>query len=427
MNPMTARSVNRLARSVLAASLLLGLAPAAAASVLVVSAGGGPGVDFTSVQAAVDAAADGDVLLVVGVSTSHIDEVLAMPDKGLVIMGLSSPFFGKPQVGRLNLPGLSAGRSVIVRGLSVGPVQVDGCAGAVLLEDCAIGGGQVPFAAPFTAVKNSAHVAFTRCTFLGAASGFGTFPGEAGLAVDASTVALYDCQLTGGAGRDATFLFDEVVGAVATEGGQGLQIWSGTVFASGSEIRGGEGGSGAVSQSGLSCQSPKKGGTGVRTHGQLIRLDTTIAGGLPGFAPPCASPANQGADVITQGDGSVSVLPEAARELEITSPVESDGDCHVSIVGQPGDNVVLLQSLVAFGQLHAGLKGMLAGQPPYFTFLLGTIGPTGSINFNAHMPPGPLPAGIEAVTLIVQVLTGADSGGGLLSSPSVITLVDDLP
>jgi len=425
----------RTACAVLSAHLVVLAGLAAAQSVHVVDPAGGG--DFTSLQAAVDAAADGDAIIVVAAQpVTLIDNAVEIVDKGVVIMGIDSASGFQPRFGRFAVLGLSAGKSVIVRNIRVQssgtftPFELTGCAGAVLFEDCSGTAGSGSFGTiPQFVIQQSSHVVLTRCDFDGANGAPGAVQsttGGPGLVVEESTVAIYDSTITGGFGIYAQFIGDFLLN-VATEGGQGLQIWSGNVFVSGSAIRGGNGGGGAQSASGTSCSPPKKGGAGLRTYGHLTRLDSTIEGGEPGFVPACASPANPGADIVLQDDGSVSEVPELSRELVISSPVESNGSCNVAIHGQPGDNVVLLQSLVGFGQLHAGLKGALAGQPPYFTILLGAIGPNGNLVFNVHLPPGPLPAGIEAVTLIEQVLTGADSGGGLLSSPSVITIVDNLP
>jgi hypothetical protein len=419
----------RSALAVLAAHLLLAGALAAQTVYVVDPAGGG---DFTTVQPAVDAAADGDVLIVLAKpGAGEIDNAVEIADKSLVILGILPTTFIQPQIGSLAVVGLSAGKSVIVRGIRMqSSFDATGCEGVVLLEDCAVASGAVAFGTtPTSVIQQSSHVVFARCSIDGAnglGSGTTAATGGPGLVVEDSTVALYDCLVTGGSGGYAQF-FGEFLFNFPTVGGQGLQIWSGTVFASGSDIQGGQGGAGAQSQSGATCAAPTKGGSGVRNYGHLIRLDTSITGGLPGTAPPCASPAEQGPDVLLLDDGSVSELPELGRSLEISSPVEADGLCNISVSGQPGDNVVLLQSFAPFGQLHAGLKGVLAGQPPYFTFLLGTLGPGGTLSFPVHIPPGPLPGGLEAITLIEQVLTGANSGGGLLSSPSVVTLVNDLP
>ena len=54
-------------------------------------------------------------------------------------------------------------------------------------------------------------------------------------------------------------------------------------------------------------------------------------------------------------------------------------------------------------------------------------GMDGSLTFDVTLPGGLLPPGIEAVSFVEQAVTAAAGGGGLLSSPSALVLVDEIP
>jgi len=129
----------------------------------------GPGVDFTTIQAAVNAAADGDTILVnLGAYVGNV----AIANKRLVILGLPGPVGSQPAItGTLWIGGLQTDRSVVLRHLQFIPLPSDtasvlitNCDGPVLVEDCPM----VNFSSSATAaprVAHSSHVVFTRCTF----------------------------------------------------------------------------------------------------------------------------------------------------------------------------------------------------------------------------------------------------------------------
>jgi len=62
-----------------------------------------------------------------------------------------------------------------------------------------------------------------------------------------------------------------------------------------------------------------------------------------------------------------------------------------------------------------------------FVFALGPAAADGSLSFSIPLPGNLLPAGVHAVQFVDQCVVAAASGGGLLSSPSSVVLVDDLP
>jgi hypothetical protein len=387
-------------------------------------------VDFTTVQAAVNASSDGDVLLLLGMQT---DSLVQIVNKGLVLAGVAAVGPSQPRVDRLTISNLAADKSISVRNLDVGEFAVEtsllvsNCAGPVLFEDCSVSAGVEFFASvPAPRVEHSGHVVFTRCSLTGSQDLSGSGPGASeGLIIDDASVSLYDCQVTGGIGTNAVFVFNTIPNP-ATPGGIGVRVLSGTLFAAASTITGGKGGNGVLQANGPGCLAPANGGLGLELNGLLRRLDTTIAGGSAGTAVACGS-ASDGAAMSVLAGGSVMDIPETLRSLEITSPVQGGDTLTISIHGNPGELVLFMQALAPLANFHVGLKGTLAGSPPYATFLLGPLAGDGTLTIPVSVPLGILPPGLQAVHVVDQLVVKADSGGGLLSTPSTVLIVDDLP
>jgi hypothetical protein len=300
------------------------------------------------------------------------------------------------------------------------------CAGPVLFEDVVVTG--IMFITPVRMrVERSHKVVVSRSTLSGATNVSST-TSPSGIDIVDATVTLYDCSVTGGAGADAAFVFGSLE-RPATDGGPGLRASGSTVFLSGSTVTGGNGGDG-VDNFGSSggCLPPADGGHGVELTGSLLRrMDSSIAAGAAGVPASCGPLASPGTDLVLDGASLIVDIPETLRTLAISSPIEQGGTCSVEIHGQPFEPVILLQSLLPAGTFLAGLKGTLAGVPPYVTYSLGTLDGTGTLAFTVGIPANLLPPGIEGVVIVDQLVSAAASGGGLLSSPSTLVLVDALP
>ena len=172
----------------------VGRARASAGDVLVVDDDGGVGVGFVDLQAAVDAAGEGDVILVRGGTYSGFivdgKALTVQADTGATVDVAS------PSSVSVNVVNLGAGQSVVLRGLHVegGSLGIEppfqqsyragfsatDNAGSVWVEDCRIRG-----TAGGAVVRDSASVAFVRSRLRGedlaGVFGFQTSPGGAGL------------------------------------------------------------------------------------------------------------------------------------------------------------------------------------------------------------------------------------------------------
>ena len=193
--------------------LALLLPSAAAGQVLVVDDGGG--ADFTAIQDAVAAAAEGGTVLVKAGSYDGV----AIDGKALTVVAEAGQ--AVQLGGAVTVTNLAAGQTVVLHGLAASSapkklearLEITDCAGDVWVEDCAFSAAAgfelatSPISPePVAVVRNSDRVSLTRCTLKGTdglAGGFSVVhAGGALLAVD-SDVALYECDLQGGRGSDA--------------------------------------------------------------------------------------------------------------------------------------------------------------------------------------------------------------------------------
>ena len=226
----------------LLAPCLLALSAAAGGSVLVVDDDGGPGVDFTTIQAAVDAAADGAVLLVRDGTYAGFQ----VQAKSLQILADAG---AAPEVGSMSIRDLAPNQEVLLRGLTSdnllpnGALALNHNQGFVWVEDCTLGFpatltifGPPPFGGAGVHAVDSAGLALLRCTVFGGYNPtVSPIAGEPALRVILSSVWLYDCELTGAAG------FFTNVSLPEADPGPGAFLDEGFLWASGSRIEGGKG------------------------------------------------------------------------------------------------------------------------------------------------------------------------------------------
>lgn len=237
----------------------------AAQSTWVVDSAGGPGVNFTTIQEAVDAAADGDLVVVRGSPTAYAPAIVM---KGLRIVG-------QPKAGLRPIlaPGgygffvqyLQANRPCTLAGFDAVPgakLAVLSCAAPVVLDS--IGSPGAGFTVTITQVSSitvrdstfepgsgyslvtaQSTVVLSRCTLLGrnaSLAGGGT-PALAGIVATLGTVTLVDCTVTGGLGAGSAYPGSAALGmALANATVTGLTSLTG-------------GGSLAVEQTGVSAST----------------------------------------------------------------------------------------------------------------------------------------------------------------------------
>ena len=364
----------------LLAALGLLIAAPAQAGVTVVDASSPAPV----VQAAVDAAASGDILLV---EPGEIDgsSTITIDGKALTLIADG----GTVPLGRLIVKNLPAGQQVTVRGFTIdttfmtsnvfftGQIEVRNCAGSVWIESCTAtapptSGGA--FGTTFTAVagalvENSSAVVLLRCRLTGGRGGpeqpsctipgyAFPGPGGAGLRIMGSIVAVHGGELTGGEGGHDSFGQCQP-GFTAEKGGPGMSVQGSTVHVAGAHVFGAD-------VTPLSA-SPGEGlvvvdaGSSVSLRGAHV---------LAGLGPPVAP------DIVAPPD---TVATDAAppRELQVSSPVREGHTAQLVIEGQVGDLTAIFVGFNGAALVSPDKQGVWALGAPFFGPLLVATNPVG--------------------------------------------------
>ena len=268
-------------------------------SVLVVDDDPGPGVAFSDLQSAVDAAIDGDVLLV----KAGVYGGLVIDGKALVIQAEENEIVTLTD--SLVVRNLAFGQGVMLRELVLrqsasvpqNTLALNDNLGPVWLEKVRVNpDDSVPVFNRFgTAVQDCLSVTMTRCELLAGVS--------VGVYSQNSNLTLYDSSAAGGS-----------VGG----GGAAVHVDGGTFFASGSTLNGADGFAGSPAYG--------NGGSGLAVHGgsPLVRyLDCSITAGLgvASTSPPGALGLN-GEDIDDQSAGGViTEIVGTRRAIQKNSPV----------------------------------------------------------------------------------------------------------
>ncbi len=380
--------------------------------------------DFATLQAAVDAAADGDTILV----RAGLYPGAVIDGKGLVIQGEGPAILlmAFAQLPTLEIRNVGAQQSVCVRGLeldAVGQAEtttavIQGCAGAVLLEDCTVNGTGTPLS-----VGSSASVTLSRCelvpppTFASLVPflflGFVPYPG---LIASSSTVFLYGTLVQGSAGAASQSIAFTVVPPGTSA--PAVVLDGSTLLAVGSSLHGGSGGSGG----GGLCYAGASGSPGLRVDGGLARLlDCSVQGGAGG-AGSCGLPAGADAPDVDVVAGDVHDLPGAARAFHGSSPIVEGTATNVHLAGEPGDAVILHVQLAAAPGIFFPDYGCALHLPlPTAVVALGVLPPSGALDLAFPVPM--LAPGVESFRAMGQALFVGASGffeGG----PSTLLIVD---
>jgi hypothetical protein len=365
----------------------------------------GPGAHFASIQDAVDAASNGDAILV-RPGTYAGFEVVA---KDLAIVA-TEPEWTNLQSGSCAVRDLGPNQEVVIRGLRVlglealglvlyppPPVLLENNLGDVVLEDVVAHGG--------VEVQSCTSVVLIRSQVVG------------GLEAGGASIHVFDSEIRGATGKS------------------GVRLWSSFLFASGSTIAGGSGYSGTPEFPLLPfyCTAATTGGPGgAGLELQLStchRLDTTIEGGAGGqgatqpytypYPPECPSGADGPAIVGT----GVIELPGNAHSLELSSPVQENSALAVRLDGDPGEHAFLVVAPEVHAQYIPLWSGTWATSSAWFVMFGGILPESGALEYSLQV--GTMPS-LGASTVFAQGLFVHPStqGPDYLGSPSALTLLD---
>lgn len=411
------------------------------AGVLVVDAGNGPGTDFTSLNSAITAAQNGDLLLV---RSGTYDGEFRILDKAISIVAdagadvvVTNSLLAPTAIATLEATGTIPG-VVVLRDLTLTselpssspfsqiPLRVNptGPAAHVFIEGCLTpsGGGGGFW------LDGSAPITVSRCAGKGTDGALLALGGEhaaqAGITLFSGQVAMFASSFRGGDGRDAVVTSaGAFAGAV---GAAGLRVFTATtpqsVF-SDSSIEGGMGGN--ALRAGATCLAPGNGGAGIATvFGTAHFVQTVGVGGPPGTpAPSCGQTGQAGTatSITFLGQPPIPLAGQPGRAL--TPPPRREGEATtVTVEGPPSHAAFLVVGYAPMRVFAPQFAGVLAATPSTIV-ALGTLPPSGAIPLSTVAPT--LPVGVESAMAFVQPITqDPTSGQATLGAPSVLVVLD---
>lgn len=405
---------------VLAASL--GGFELARADVRVVAPASAP---FTTIQAAVNAAVDGDVVLVRAGTYAGF----TITNKALDVVGDGTVDI----TSAVRVQSLAVTRHVsltklrIVAGATGSALVLDANQGGVRVQDCrATGGAGTGACGAATeggagiAASACDDVAIVRCVLQGGpgVSGCDGSTGGAGLRAETSKVALFDTFAHGDRGGLGCWVNCQSCGYGYGYGGIGgsgaLVLSSPTLFASGSSLTGGAGGG--------NCHATDDGGwggAGLRLYNSSARaVSCTFQGG-----PPALNGFPMIPGVPIEGTGAqTSTLP--AHHMSATIPVREFQAMSLTLQGQPGDRVELIVAPRLRFLLMPAFQGvsLLRLARPQLVQQLGTIGASGTLTTSWGIPD--LGPGVQNQQWFLQALFTSTSGEVSYGPPATQILLD---
>lgn len=401
--------------------------------------------DYNSVQAAINAAATGDILLLKHGSFAYDFFGVTIDGKSLVIVAdAGAP--SRPKLAGITVKNLPPSGAVIVRGIEVQPatgfgppvggITIDHVQGGVVFEDCVLRGspgvgqtfGFSKDALPGVVLTSCAAAVFTRCSIFGGSgvdaggiggppSYYGSSGGGAGVVMAASHASFHDCVVAGGAGGKG----NAGIG-IANDGGDGAVLVGSVVLLSGTAIAGGAGGSnGASAPSG----DINAGGDGLRTDAasKVFAIDSSWVGGDGGPFPFGAGFGPDGVALDPPGF-PIGGWTTQARSFSLSTPVKELTSVAVDVRGQTGDLVLLVQSFGVANLHPGGVKGWLLLTPPLLGpfVLLAISDPSGHATLTVPAPPLALPT-LEGFPFLFQAFF-TNPGETVAGPPSLFVLLD---
>lgn len=409
------------------------LAVSARAGVRVVDPSGPTGT-YGDLQAAVDASADEDVILVKTGSYSTCRVV----DRSLTIVADSGASVSI--AGSVLVEGLAATRFVHVVGIETRGVygatpdaahgaSVVDCVGSVRFQDCTLRaalGTQGQCTAHVGAlVVRSMDVSFTRCVLEGVSAQptpppfvWETGPGGSGLTSFGSRVSLHGCTIRGGRSG-----FEYSCGPYGYGDGMpgpaGVSIDGGKVWIAGTGITGGPGGN-AGPGAAKTCGS---GGTGLRAVGtaQVHAVDSTFVSGPGGYVTYgiCSTPP----PTQVQAPATLQFLAGSAPRFEHASVVRVGQSTPVHFeTGMAGASVAAFWSPRDGWSEAPWLEGVLLTRVPSRQLGFGIADALGRLDGVLIGPA--LPVGTTARVFRTQGYQRSPFGDERVGPPELFVVLD---
>lgn len=407
-----------------------------AQSVLVVDDDLGPGVDHTEIQAAVDAAGDGTLILV----RSGEYSPFTISGRALSVVedeGADAVVTGAPDAWPVRISGVTRGRTVLLHGLTLRSFAGDelGFGGGVEAEHLALEdsdgtiwlqevstepvSGPLPFVtmdqAESVRIANCDRVTVTGCAWRGSTGGAGTLVGGAiggarGCTIESSTVAFFDCTVRAGAPL-----------AFGFPGAPGLRVLGSTVSARASTFLGASGV--ACNPAGGSNSTSGGAGFEVLVDTSFYAVDSVGVGGPGGGDGLFCSTGPDG--LPSSVDGSSTLVEHVASTANFATSATPRDDVAVDFAfeAEAGSVMFLLAAPTPNLEIVPSLPdGVAVGLGP-IVLTLGTTDASGNLSTSFGSPD--LPMGIDALPFALQAAALTPSTGLELSNPVLLSLVQE--
>lgn len=340
---------------------------------------------FATIQAGVDAALEGESLLVV--AGTYAPFTIDGKSVQVFVTGAGLATIS----GTVSVKNIAATQFVVLTSLKVTSViagqnvkpalDISNVTGHVRVQDSIFKGhtGVVDSVPLITGqgvrVSSSINVVLSSCSLAGGLNGyvFGADAIDGGPALQSvnSSLAMYDCTMRGGDGSYESAPRGGNGGPACSVVGYGL-------FASGCSYQGGYGGGGDY----VACLPGGQGGDGLvvdAAQAHLLACTTNAGGGGPNGCG--GNPSGPGAPIVALNGAVVDSMLGAGRRIAAAPITSDDLSVPITINGQPGDAVYLLvarRPSFVFKKLY---KGTWMVPTPYFASALpaGTVGPNGTL------------------------------------------------
>lgn len=384
--------------------------------------------DFTTVQAAVDAAASGDVVLLTGGAFLEHVEVVG---KGLTITapggaGVVAPggTLGEPRP-TLLVRDLPADALVVVDGLQVfsgngnapATLRIDDCAGSVWLHDVLVDS----YGAPALVADDCASLVVVASLVQTNVVPAGEVGGPGARLTDASA-HLYDATLRGSHGP--LLLAGMPPLTTPMSGGSGATLRRSSLRASGALLAGSSG----TSFVDAGCLLGAPGGHGLVVHeaapgetpsSAWLRDSVASGAGPSAFDAGCAPPPPASADVLAP-PGSVTTDARPARRLDVPGTASAGATLPVDVGGQPDDVAWFFTALGAAPGTPAGGVTLHLDPATLTSLFVLPLGPAGTASFDAGVPA--LPVGFEVLVVPLQAFFVGSDGARHASGPVQVVI-----
>ncbi|MEO0649235.1 MAG: hypothetical protein AAFZ65_00985 [Planctomycetota bacterium] len=399
-----------------------------------------PGADFTEVQAAIDAAQDGDTILI----RSGVYQSIQIDGRSLTIV---ADVDAVVRMQGISISNVAAEDALYLRGIETGPfgpgafqvvpgLSIQGCDGPVLIENCVIGapGQPTPLNPPGIAIRVAlnAQVLLVDTTANGTTSnGFGGTNGAPAVLVDSSTLSIFGGEYEGGSGLDQNESF--LTGFPGGSGAAAVQAENSDLFLAGATLIGGDGGRGSTSTAGsgflFPCGDGGPGGDAVLANGSSVTLrgGTPIpgTGGAPGGPPPEGPACAFGADgaPIAGTSQTITTLSGIPRTFAVSpNPVREGQVATQFFTGEPGDLVLWALSVGPSTLPLTSFGGPVLVSASPFVVNAGSVPASGELSLPVAV--GFLPPGQPSLELVEQALMLPLQGAPVVTQPRRVVLFD---